>query len=206
MKRIGLAAALIAAVPAMTFAADQAGQPVIAVVDLQKVVHNSEAGRSIDMQYDKQHQLFADRVAAQESDLDTREQALNRQRTVLTSDAFNSQREALETYSANVQKAIQQESQANQLAFNDAFAGLVKSVHDIIAAVAREKGVTVVLPQEQTLYLGESGIDITDTVLSRLDARLPSITVAVPKDEDAPPASREPGPRSAGAGGKDRGK
>jgi Skp family chaperone for outer membrane proteins len=157
---------------------------IIAVVNVQKIIHESAAGKGLDMQYDKAHQAFADGVAAQERDLDAQEQELNRQRTVLTQDAFNAQRQALENHSAEVQRTIQQESQANQLAFNDAFADLANTIRLIVAAVAKEQNVTVVLPQDQTLYLGDGAIDITDIVLSRVDNKLPSISVALPKDDD----------------------
>ncbi len=158
---------------------------LIAVVNVQKIIHESAAGKGLDAQYDKQHQLFADGVDRQERDLDAQEQELNRQRTVLTQDAFNARRQALENHSAEVQRQIQESSQANQLAFNDAFASLVHMIHDTVSAVAKEKGITVVIPQEQVLYLGEAGIDITDTVLSRVEAKLPSVTVAQPKMPDS---------------------
>ena len=159
--------------------------PIIAVVNVQKIIHESAAGKGLDVQYDKAHQSFADGVSKQEHDLDAQEQELNRQRTVLTPAAFNTQRQALENHSAEVQRAIQQGSQANQLAFNDAFASLVNTIRSIVTAVAKEQGVTVVMPQEQTLYLGPGAVDITDTVLTRVDAKLPSITVALPKADAA---------------------
>ncbi len=165
---------------------------MIAVVNVQKIIHESAAGKGLDMQYDKAHQTFADDVARQEHDLDGQEQELNRQRTVLTQDAFNVQRQTLENHSAEVQRTIQQGSQANQLAFNDAFANLVNTIRGIVTSVAKEQGVTVVLPQEQTLYLGPGAIDITDIVLSRVDAKLPAVTVALPKDVPGSPPPQAP--------------
>ncbi len=152
-------------------------QPLIGIVDIQRIVHESSAGKSLDQQYDKQHQLFADQVSSRERDLNTREEDLTRQRTVLTSDSFNAERETLESYAAQVQKTIQQQSQSEQQAFNDAFAKLVKTIREIVSDVAKEQGVAVVLPQEQTLYLGQGTVNLTETVLARLEAKLPSVTV-----------------------------
>jgi Skp family chaperone for outer membrane proteins len=171
---------------------DAAPPPLIAVVDVQRIVHESHAGKSLDAQYDQQHQLFTDQVAAKERELDNREEELKRQRTVLTPDSFNAQREALETYAAQAQKTIQDQSQANQLAFNDAFAQLVKTVREIVSAVAKEKNVAVVLPQEQTLYIGDGTIDITEMVLNRLEARLPQVTVVLPSAGAATPGKATP--------------
>jgi Skp family chaperone for outer membrane proteins len=160
--------------------ATPAGVPIIGVVDIQRVVHESSAGKSLDAQYDKQHQLFTDQVADKERELANREDDLKRQRTILTPDSFNAQREALESYAAEAQKTIQEQSQANQLAFNDAFAQLVKVVREIVATVAKEKGIVVVLPQEQTLYIGPGAIDMTSIVLNRLEVKMPDVPVNLP--------------------------
>ena len=161
---------------------------LIAVVNVQEVIHKSNAGKALDAQYDKQHQAFAEAVDRQERDLDDQEQDLNRQRTILKPDAFNALRQKLENHSAEVQSQIQESSQANQLAFNDAFAKLVHTIHDTVSAVAKEKGFTIVMPQEQVLYLGDPALDITATVLARVDEKLPSIIVSAPKmpDSDLP--------------------
>jgi Skp family chaperone for outer membrane proteins len=162
------------------------GAPQIGVVDVQRIVHESKAGNSIQVQYDKQRQLFSDQVTASESDLDAREQELSRQRTVLSPDAFSTQRQALETQSATIQEQIQKESQDNQTVFNDAFAELVSNVRHIVSMVAKEKNIAVVLSQEQVLYLGDGAVDITDTVLARLNEQLPSITIPLPQAAPGP--------------------
>ena len=182
MRRLVVAAGLVLASTLSQAAETQAAPapPLIGVVDIQRIVHESSAGKSLDAQYDKQHRLFADQVSARERDLDTREADLTRQRTVLTQDSFNAQRETLETYAARVQKNVQQQSQSEQQAFNDAFAKLVQTIREIVGIVAKEKGVAVVLPMEQTLYRGEGTIDLTQTVQDRLEDKLPAVIVPVP--------------------------
>jgi Skp family chaperone for outer membrane proteins len=174
----------------------ESGQVLIAVVDVQRIVHDSKAGNSIQVQYDKQRQAFSDQVAASESELDTREQELSRQRTVLSADAFNAQRQALEAHSAEIQEQIQKESQDNQSVFNDAFAELVSNIRHLVSMVAKEKNIAVVLSQEQVLYLGDNAIDITDIVLGRLNDQLPSIAITLPQTA-AIPALKKPEPTKA---------
>jgi Skp family chaperone for outer membrane proteins len=171
----------------------ETSDPIIAVVDVQRIVHESSAGKSIQVQYDKQHQIFGEQVTKLENDLDAREQELTRQRTVLTPEAFDVQRQALETSSAESQEKLQEQSQANQTAFNDAFAELVNNIRSIVTSVAKEKGISVVLSQEQVLYIGEGAVDITDSVLSRLDAKLPSVDIKIPSaSESAKPGLPAP--------------
>ncbi len=67
------------------------------------------------------------------------------------------------------------------MAFNDGFAQLIKTIREIVAQVAKEKNVTVVLPREQTLYLGDGTIDITQAVEGRLEERLPSVPIKIPE-------------------------
>ncbi len=179
--------------------AADAENPVIAVVDVQRIVHESSAGKSIQVQYDKQHAIFGDQVTKLESELDAREQELTRQRTVLTAEAFNVQRQALETSSAQSEEKLQEQSQANQTAFNDAYAELVNSIRSIVTTVAKEKGISIVLSQEQVLYIGNGAIDITDMVLSRLDAKLPTVNITVEPNSSPPkpvspttPADKQP--------------
>jgi outer membrane protein len=51
----------------------------------------------------------------------------------------------------------------------------------VVAQVAAERGVGMVLPSHAIVFLADKSLDITDTVLQRLDVKLPQIAVQLPK-------------------------
>ena len=72
-------------------------------------------------------------------------------------------------------------------AFSTALGSIQKSVHDIVASVAKDKGYSIVFPASPLLY-ADPNLDITQTVLSKLNSTLPKVTVSflpvTPKDDE----------------------
>src|SRR5215469_9979899 len=62
--------------------------PVIVMVDMQQLVYNSKAGKGIQGQMDKQRQVFSKEVSQQEDELQKARAELERQRTTLPPDQF----------------------------------------------------------------------------------------------------------------------
>src|SRR5476649_1136450 len=82
------AGAALAGLPA--HAADQpAGQPLVAlVVDMQRVLQESKAGKMIQSQMQQQVSTYQKSLAKQDQELAATQQDLQRQQSILAQDAF----------------------------------------------------------------------------------------------------------------------
>jgi Skp family chaperone for outer membrane proteins len=70
--------------------------------------------------------------------------------------------------------------------FEHALSDIQKSVNEVIAELAKEKGFTLAVPTSQILYADPS-MDVSKEVLERLNKKLPTVTVKF----DAPKAAEK---------------
>lgn len=80
-----------------------------------------------------------------------------------------------------------------QQSYNDAMTKVENTALQIIAAIAAERKANLVLTRAAVLFEAD-GLDITAEVTKRLDAKLPSLTVNLPKLDNpaGPPPAAKP--------------
>jgi outer membrane protein len=153
--------------------------PIIAVVDVDRIRDNSTAAKSVRDQLEKQRSTFQDEISKQENDLRNAEQDLNKQRTVLSPEAFNQRRQQFEQRVAEVQRTVQarrrQLEGAMQTSMTQVNAAVVQAVQDIATA----RGATLVLPKSQ-IILVDKAMEITDEVLGQVNRKLSTVKVTLP--------------------------
>ncbi len=153
--------------------------PIIAVVDVDRIRENSTAAKSVREQLEKQRTTFQDEISKQENDLRNAEQDLNKQRSVLSPEAFNQRRQQFEQRVAEVQRTVQarrrQLEGAMQNSMTQVNTAVVQSVQDIATA----RGATLVLPKSQIILVDKS-MEVTDEVLSLVNRKLPTVKVTLP--------------------------
>lgn len=172
-------AAAPAATPAPALVA-----PTIGIVDLQKIMLESAAGRSIQAQLETEARKIRDQLSKVGEDLKTAENDLKRQRPVLQPDAFQERSQDLQRKYANAQQLQQERQEAFAKAQNDARQVVVDNVLAIVQQLAAERRIGLVLQRQAVLSIADKNMDITDDVIQRLNTKLPSVTVTV-----APPGS-----------------
>jgi Skp family chaperone for outer membrane proteins len=169
--------------------------PTIALVDMQRVVLESAAGRNIQSQLDTERRKIRDQLARLDEELKNGENELRRQRSVLSQDALNEQYQALQRKQADAQRIQQDRQEAFQKGQNDAVNVVLDNMRDIVQQLAAERRITLVLRKEVAITMSDKNMDITDDVIQRLNTKLPSVTVTIPA-----PGSASAGP-VAGSGG-----
>lgn len=152
----------------------------VAVVDTQIVLQKSLAWKSIQRQLDVQRAELTKAFGAQEETLRVAEQELAQQRLSLDPAAFDVKRREFETKVAEARRAIQERTRRLDISFNEARDTLVRTVNDVVAQVARERRLALVLRRDVVLFQSDMALDITETVLQRLNAQLPEVTVKLP--------------------------
>ena len=153
---------------------------VVAVVDVQFILQEAAASKNIQKQLEAQRETYQNEISKQEDRLRAVEQELNRQRSVLSPDDFAQKRREFEQQVADVQRTVQARKRVLDQAFNESMTKVRDAVLQIVTEVAGEQKATLVLAKQQVV-LAEKSLDLTSAVLERVNRKLPTVPVTVPK-------------------------
>lgn len=161
-------------------AADKLEAPTIMVVDVQKILQESQAAKGIQKAVESQRDTYQKEIAALEDKLRNAEQELRKQQTVLSADALANKRRDFEKQVQDVQRTVQARKRSLDTALNDSMGQVQKAMLEIIAEAARDRGANIVLARHQFVIV-DTQLDVTDTVLDQLNKKLPKVAVTIPK-------------------------
>lgn len=181
LRTFGIVAVILclATGPSLAQESDSAATIPIAIVDMAKVRQSSTALRSIAEQINSYRSAFQKDIQEEEASLREANQELSRQRTIVSAEAFQEARKEFEARVADVQRNVQRRKSDLEGAREVAMGQLQQTLNVVIAEIAQEKGLLLVLPRTQTILSAKS-LEITDEVSERLNAQLPDVTVPNP--------------------------
>lgn len=151
----------------------------IIVVDVQHCLQLSTAAQDIQKQLDAQRTIYQAEISKQEDQLRAQEQDLANRRGEMSQDAFTQKQRAFEQQVADVQHSVQARKAALDEAYSQAMGTVRSTLLQIVADIASEQKASIVLSKQQVVLV-EKTLDITDTVLERLNKKLPQVTVKIP--------------------------
>lgn len=157
---------------------------VIGVVDVQVILRDSVAMKSIQTQVEEKRRQYQNDISDKEKSLRDQEQELKRQQSVLAADAFEAKRRDFEMHVAVVQREVQERRRILDQTYGEGLKVVQKELTAIIAELAKERGFTIVLPAGQTLY-AEPSLAITDEALTRLNKKMTNVPL-----QFAPPTAK----------------
>lgn len=160
--------------PNPVLAAEKAA--VIGVVDVQVILREATAMKSIQKQVEQKRGQFQTEISTQEKRLRDLEQELKRQQSVLAADAFETKRRDFEAQVGAVQRDVQERRRVLDQAYNDGLKAVQKELTAIIAAIAKERGFNLVIPSIQALY-SDASLAVTEEALTRLNQKLPDVAL-----------------------------
>lgn len=174
--------ALAAPAPAQEEEPDRT--PRIGVVDLQLIMRDSTAAAAVRAEIETQQARYRDEISARESELRERQAELERQRAILSAEAF-AEREA---EFARAVEALQREVGDRNRSLEERLAYGMQQVQvgalRVIAEIADDMSLGLVLDKSQLLLVAK-GLEFSDSVIEQLNAELPSVSTTPPAD-DAP--------------------
>jgi Skp family chaperone for outer membrane proteins len=150
----------------------------ILVVDIPNVLSRSKAAQDIQKQLEEQRRSYQSQIASQEEKLRSAQVELDRQRGVLSADAFEKKQKEFRDQIASVQKGVQEKKGTLEGVFNQSMGELRKAVVTVVAEIAKERKATLVLANQQVVLV-EKTLDITDEVLEKLNKSNPSGSIKV---------------------------
>jgi len=192
--RTGLAAwmVLISAFAGVPAEAQEIAPPVIIIVDVQQILRDSLVAKNVQAEMTRRTDRYTKEVSDQENALRQTQDELERQRTVLSADAFNAKmRDFQERYDA-LDHGVQATRQALQQAFNDAMTKVENAALQIISDIAAERKANLVVTKAAVLFTAP-GLDVTQEVIHRLDEKMPDVPLAVVQEPALAPPSTGPG-------------
>ena len=186
-----LLAAVAGVIPSV---AQQPPAPVIIIVDITQILHDSKAAKDIQGQLDKETAVYSKTVSQQENELQQMRDELERQRTLLAPEAFSAKTREYQQRFETLDRNVQSKRQALQQSLNDAMTKVQNAALEIIQDVAKERKANLVLTKAAVIF-EDGSLDVTLEVMSRLDAKLPTLAVDLPKDQPVvPDKPRGPAP------------
>ena len=164
------------AVPAPAGAAAAGGAPIILVVDRGAILRTSAAGKDLIKQVDALGKSMEAKYGGEEKKLRADAQELQEQAGVLSPEARQKKERDLRERGEALQKKVQEEQAAIQNGINVARTQIEQSLGPILNTVFQERGATIMLDRG-AIVLGSVDIDVTASVIQRLDQVLPSVKV-----------------------------
>jgi len=151
----------------------------IAVVDVQGIMRAAQAAKAIHDQIETRRAAYQEQVSAEEKRLRAAEQDLAQQRTILAPDAYQQKVRQFQSQVAEVQRQVQMRKRELDETFAKAMNEVRKSLVAVVAEIAEQRGIKLVLFKSQ-IVIAEKSLDVSDETLKRLNERLPTVEVDLP--------------------------
>ena len=180
MNRFALFIALCFAVIAFQPSSVYAQKVKIAVVDVEKMLSDSKAGKNIQKQLTARRESFQQEFTTRENDLMNAEKSLVEQKKSMSAEDFSAKRQEFEKQLFETRALFQKRRNSLDKGLGNALGELRKNIIQVTAEIADEQNFQVVLSRDSVVIV-EKEMDITDQVLARLDQNIQSINLDVSK-------------------------
>jgi len=156
--------------------AQETSKPSIVVVDVDRILSASSAGQSVQNQLKTKRESFQKEFSAREDNLLQAQNNLVEQKENMTPEDFMVKRKEFEKQLLDTRSLFQKRRNTLDKGLSKALADLRKNIIQVTAEVADEKGYQIVMTRDSVVIV-EKELDITDTVLSRLNERVSNISL-----------------------------
>ena len=188
-----------AAAPAAPAAAPAAAgpaliPPTVAIVDMQRILVESAAGKSIQSQLETERRKIRDQITRMDDELKNAQNQFLRQRSVLSPENASEQQQGLQRKQADAQRVVQGLQEAFQRGESDAVNVVGDNMRDIVQQLAAERRIGLVVNKQAVIAMADKNMDITDDVIQRLNTKLPTVAVTIPAPgsaNEAPAAAQQ---------------
>lgn len=178
MNRHFVLSLVIAVLAVCSFpAASRAEEGGIAVVDIQRLLTESLAGKSLQSQLKERRDSLQGEATAIEKKLKGEEQTIIKKRADLSPEEFEKKKKDFESSVLSSRKKILEKSNSLDDDRKEALGKLRDGIAKAAADIADEKKYKLVVDR-QFVVLVEKSLDVTDEVLGRLNDQVKSIPLA----------------------------
>ena len=149
-------------------------ESLIAFLDMDKIMLQSKAGKSITIQLEKLHKKNIDTFKKKEEELKNKESSIVSQKNVLTKEEFEKKISLLRK-EANEYR-IKRRDSINSLTKKrvDAQNKLLNIINPILADYSKKNSISIII-QKKNIIIGKSELEITVDIIEMLDKSLKTI-------------------------------
>ena len=149
-------------------------ESLIVFIDMDKIMLQSKAGKSITIQLEKLHKNNIDTFKKKEEKLKNKESSIVSQKNVLSNEEFekkiNSLRKEANEYRIKRRDLIDSLTKKRVDAQNK----LIKTINPILADYSKKNSISMII-QKKNIIIGKSELEITDDILEILNKSLKTI-------------------------------
>ena len=150
----------------------------IGLADLNGILQAADANKKVRELLDTQRQKFQDEFSDVEAELQQTERDLMSKRELLSADEYDKQIKAFQQRVTQLQQDIQRKRQAIDNAYQKAQSDIRSEALSIIAEIAREMKLDLVLNRDSSLIFLPH-LNISDEVLTRLNERTKNARIEI---------------------------
>lgn len=162
---------------------------IIAVVDTNKVLQETNAAKGIFAELDKKREEYQSQITKEENKLRAAEKEIIKKKEKLSKEEFEKNRISFEKSVAEGQKMVQDKKRTLDKAHAESMAKLRTEISKVVAAIAKEKGVAIVLTQESVMLVAPE-FNITEDVIKKLNSSLKKIPIDWSSAKSAEPEKK----------------
>ena len=155
----------------------KAADLTIAVIDMQQILSESEAAKSIKTQIDARREALKKEASALETDWKKARDAAIAKRAEMSKEDLAKAEQDLNKKLVENRSKIQKSQNALEGSMDQAVNELRKNLVEVTSALATEKKIQLVITK-QNVVIGDMSLDITKEVMTRLNAKVKNIKLA----------------------------
>jgi outer membrane protein len=147
-----------------------AGAQQLAYVNTNQLIANSDRGKEIQQQLQKEFAAQLDNMRAKETALSELRSRMATQSGALSQEAQELQRREFQDLQLELQRLTQDVERAVQKRQAELFSVLEKDVFELLEVIRKEKGLSMIFDKQASgLVAADSSLDITDEATVRLN-------------------------------------
>ena len=156
------------------YSSNSYSENLIAFLDMNKIMTQSLAGKSISIELEKMHKKNIDYFKKKENELKKKEETIISQKNVLSAEEFQKKISILRDEANNYR--TERSDLINSLTQKrfDATEKLINSIHPILTDYSKKNSISIVI-QKKNIIIGKNEFDITKDILIILDKNIKKI-------------------------------
>tara|TARA_Y100000813_G_C24022910_1_gene286007 strand:- start:82 stop:657 length:576 start_codon:yes stop_codon:yes gene_type:complete len=151
----------------------------VGVVDMRKILNESTAYQGVVEQFEDIRRKQRNRMTKKEDELRDEENNLFKQKNIISKEAYSKKLKDLTNKVNLLKKETNEEIKKYEITFEKATMKIQSSLVDVLAKIANDKQLDLVLAKDQVLLVGKD-IDLTEESIGKLNEILPKLKFDAP--------------------------
>lgn len=148
----------------------------IAVLDIEKIAKESKAVHDIQNKVTKKQEEFQKEITKKQTSLESDQKKLEAKKNILSKEALEKEQKEFEKKIDSLKELVDKRQNSLKKASADSMAKVNDKMKEIIAEIAQERALTLILPTSQVVFSADK-LDISSEVLEKLNKKVTKIDV-----------------------------